>query len=443
MVERMKTSIEDLSQAKKKINVEVEADEVDRRINEAFRELGKKVSIPGFRPGKVPLGILEGRFSKEVLSDVTRDLVNETLPKALEEAQTFPLDMPVIENEPAKRGESFRYSAVMEVRPSFELNDYLGLEVQKEAPKVTDEDVEAQIEQIRRSRGELVSVEEDRGVQEEDYVVIRYQGLEDGEPIEGLSAEDHVVRVGAGEFHPEFEKRLVGLKKGEETSISLDFEDDYRNPKLAGKHVDFQVKIEDIKSMKLPPLDDDFARSLGSGMDSVEDLREEVRHGLTRREEQRVDQELKTRLINKVAETVEFELPESLVEQELSGAVERVRQNLEGQGVSMEASGLEEGKLREELRPAAEYRVKRMLVLAQIANREDIRVTEEDISRTFLDLGARTGQEAAVLRKFYEENNMMDGLKDRLLEEKTLNYLVDNAKVKEVESVYKEPEEAS
>ncbi len=430
----MKTNVEELSPVKKKINVEVEADEVDRRINKAYRDLGKKARIPGFRPGKIPMGILEGRFSKEVLSDVTSDLVNETLPQALQETQAYPLGMPVIENELAQRGESFRYSATLEVRPEFELKDYKGLEVEKESPRVTDEDVGRRMEEIRRSRGELVKVEDDRGVQEEDYAIIRYQGLENGEPVEGLSSENHMVRVGAGDFHPEFERRLVGLRRGEEASIPVDFEEDYRNPKLAGKHVDFQVTLEEIKVMDLPELDDEFARSLGAGIESAEGLREEVRKELTRNEDQRVDQELKNRLINRIAGTVEFPLPESLVEQELENAVERVRQNLERQGISMEASGLDRGKLKDDLHSAAETRVKRMLVLGEIASQNDLTVTEEDISRIFLDLSARTGQDAASLRKFYEENNMMDALKDRLLEEKTLNYLVENAKVKDVEA---------
>ncbi len=430
----MKSTVEEISPVKKKLTVEIDAGEVDRKIDKAYRDLGKQARMPGFRPGKVPIKILEGRFGREVLADVTRDLVNETLPKAMEENDTFPLNMPTIENDLPKRGEAFCYTAEMEVRPRFELEGYNGLEVEKERLSVTDEDVEKQIEEIRRARGQMTPVEEDRGIREGDYAVFHYKGLENGEPIEGLQADDHMLRVGSGDFHPEFEKRLVGTRKGESPTIHVDFEEAYRDENLAGKGVDFEVQLQEIKEMSIPDLDEAFVQGLGGDMKTVEDLQEEVRKELTKREEKRTDREVKTRLLDRICGTEDFVLPESLVEEELKNALENVRQNLARSGSSLETAGLDEGKLREEFRSAAESRVKRMLVLAEISRLEDVEVTEEDVSNGFQELAAGIGQEAGVIRRYYEAKNLMDSFRDKLLEEKTLKYLLDNAKVSEVDS---------
>lgn len=430
----MKSNVEEISPVKKKLVVEIEAKEVDKKIDRAFRDLGKNVKIPGFRPGKIPLKILEGRFGKEVLNDVTRELVNESLPKALEETGVYPLSIPSIENDEPKKGAAFQYSALMEVKPEFDLDGYEGVEVEKEILSLSDEDVERQLEDIRRARGQIKEVQEDRGIREEDYAVFNYEGFENGEPVEGLKAENHMIRVGSGEFHPEFEKRLVGLKKGASETIQVNFEDDYKDKNLASKTIDFKLEVVDLKEMELPALDDDFAKGLGGEIDSVEKLREEIKKELAKREEARIKRDLQARLVQKICDTVEFALPEFLVEQELDNAVESIRQNLERSGSNFESSGIDVGRLREDFKSPAEYRVKRMLVLGEIAKQKNIEVNEEDITKSFDELASGIGQDPGVIRRYYEANNLLDSFKDKLFEEKTLNYLVETAKILEVEA---------
>jgi trigger factor len=430
----MKTRLEEISPVKKKLEVEIEAQEVDKRIEEAYRDLRKGVKLPGFRPGKVPRKILERRFGNQVIDDVTRRLVNETLPKAVEETNTMPLSMPVIENEILKLGQNFKYSALMEVRPEFELKDYMGLEVEKEIFSVGDEDVEAQLEEIRKTHGQLSSVETERGIREEDYAVIEYEGFEGGKSMEGLKNNNFLVRVGSHDFHPDFEKALIGFKKGDRSEFEVDFEEDYAQPKLAGKSVRFKVKVIDIKEMKLPELNDEFAKNLGADFKDLNDLKDKIRETLTKREEKRVDRELKMRLLEKVSDSVDFELPESLVDSELNGAIENIRQNLLRSGSNMEKAGLDEEKLRQDLRPSSEKRVKDMLVLGEIAKRSDLHITEAELSEGFKDLAVSTGQDAETLRQYYEANNLRESFRQQLLEEKALNYLVKGANITEVES---------
>ena len=438
----MKTRLEEISPVKKKLEIEIEAGEVDKRIDEAYRELKKGVRLPGFRAGKVPRKILERRFGSQVIDDVTRRLVSETLPKAVEQTNTIPLSMPVIENEILKLGQNFKYSALMEVRPEFELKDYMGLEVEKERFSVRDEDVEAQLEEIRKTHGRLSSIETERGIKEGDFSVIEYEGFENGKALEGIKNSNFLINVGSHDFHSDFEKALIGLKKGEMSEFDVDFGEDYSQPKLAGRSVRFKVKVIDIKEMSLPELNDEFAKNLGADFKDLNDLKDKIRETLIEREGKRVDRELKMRLLKKVTDSVDFELPESLVDSELNGAIENIRQNFLRSGSSMEQAGLDEEKLKNDLKPASEKRVKDMLVLAEIARSNDLDITEAELSGGFKELSMKTGQDTEALRQYYEANNLRESFRQQLLEEKTLNYLVKGANIIEVEAdkIKREPE---
>ena len=430
----MKTKVEDISPVKKKLVVEIEAGEVNKRIDEAYRELRKMARIPGFRPGKIPRKILEVRFGNQVLEDVTQSLVKETFPKAVEETEIFPLTMPVVENGALKAGQSFIYSTVLEVRPEFELKDYMGLEIEKEICSVTDEDLDRRLEEIRKKNGKLNSIAVERGVKDGDYVVIEYEGFEGDRALEGIKSQNFLLGIGNNDFHPDLEKGLIGLKKGDKADIKVDFEDDYYHAKLAGKSVNFRVKVIDIKEMELPELNDDFARNLGADFDGLDHLKKEIKEGIKEDEGKRIDRELKKKILKKISDSVDFELPESLVKSEIDYAIENIRQNLLRTGSDIEKVGLKEEKLREEFRSGSENRVKEMLILGEIARQNDININDMEVSEGFKEQALNTGQEPVVIRKYYEANKLMEPFREKLLEEKTLNFLVKGAKVTEVEA---------
>lgn len=426
----MKTSLEDISAVKKKLSVEIDPQEVDSRFNEAFRKLGKQVRIPGFRPGKVPRKILERHIGAQVGEDVAQDLINETLPKALLEKGTYPLGTPLLEKETLKQGRSFKYSAVMEVRPQFDVENYLGLELEKEAHAVTEEDVQSQLEEIRKAHGSLISVEDpNRPIREGDHVLIDYEGFENGRPLEGIHASNFLLQVGSGSFHPKFEEALIGLRKGAEAQIETEFEDGFRHETLAGKKVTFTVTVLDVKEMVLPDLNDEFAQNLGPEFENLDELTSKVRDAYAEKEAQRIDRELKQQLLKKLSESVDFEIPQTLVESELNYAVETVKQNFARSGSSLEKAGISEERLRKDLRPASEKRVKDLLILGEISKKSEITVEEADLVKEFDRLAADTGQDAAALRHYYQARELMGPLKEKLLEEKTLNYLVENANI--------------
>ncbi len=429
----MKTNLEDISPVKKKLVIEIEPLEVDNKLNETYRDLAKSVKVPGFRPGKVPRKILETRFGNQVIEDVSRNLISETLPKALEEAKTYPISTPLLEKGTLKPGHGFKYTAIMEVRPEFELKNYLGLDAEKENVSVTTKDVQKGLDRLRSSQGKLVSVDEDRPIKKDDYAVIDYEGYEGDKPLDGIKASDFIIKVGANEFHPKFEEALVDLKTGSEKKIEVVFEEDYRHALLAGKRVNFNVKVQGIKQLFLPDLDDDFARSLGADFDDLKGLKKKVEETIIAQEEKRIDTDLKRRLLEKISDSVDFEVPQSMIESQIDYSVENVKQNLLRGGSSYEKAGISEEKLREDFTPNSEKRVKELIILSEIAKLEGITVTEEDMAEGFRQLASRTGQDLENLRKVYQNDAFRDSLRQELLEEKTLNYIVEHANIKKVE----------
>jgi trigger factor len=430
----MKTNLEAISSVKKRLTVEIDAADVDKKIVESYQALKKNATLPGFRKGKIPQKLLEQYFSDRVVDTVARELVNETLPKAFEETETYPINTPLIENETVKNGQIFKYTAIMEIRPKFELKNYKGLEVEKELVKVTDEDVIHQLEEIRRMNGKLKNVEEKRGIQPEDIAIIQYEGFENDRPLQGIKADQFMIQMGNNPFPLDFEKGLIGLKTGDQAEIKVGFPKDYNHQQLAGKNVLFKVKVLELKALDLPELNNDFVQTLGADLQDVESLKTRIKEQLVAREEDRVDKELKQRLLNKIARIVDFELPESLVESELEQALENLKRTLTRSGSSMEKSGLREDRLRQEMRPGSEKRVKNFLILAEIAKRDDIQVEEKDLAEGFEQMGKSMNQDPQIVRQFYEAQNMISPFRVRLLEEKTLKYLLENAMIKEVEA---------
>ena len=305
--------------------------------------------------------------------------------------------------------------------------------MEKEKYSVTDEDVEDRIEKIRQANGNMKSIEQKRTVREDDYIVLDYEAFEGKTPLDDVKATNFLIKVGSNDFHPQFEKGLMGLQKNEETEIHVDFEESHYNSKLAGKSVKFKVKIVDIKEMVLPELNDEFAKNLGADFNALEDLRTKMREMISSQEGNRIDKEMKDRLLNMITHSVGFETPQVLIESELDYTVENFKQSLARSGSSFEQTGITEEKLRSDFRPASEKRVKEMLVLEQIAKTDKITVDEDELDAAYDDLAANMGMTAEVVRQYYEARDLVDSLKEKLIAEKTLNYLVESARVLEVE----------
>lgn len=428
----MKTTLEDISPVKKKLLIAIDSKEVDKKLNQAYGEIRKTAKIPGFRPGKVPRKILETYFGNQVIDDVTRGLISESFPKAVDEIKTFPLGQPILEKEALKQGQDFNYSAIIEVRPEFEVKDYLGLDVEKEMFSISEEDVQKRLEEIREANGKMASIEEERLIRDGDFVIVDYKGFQDGRPMEDVNSSNLLVKVGKNDFHPKFDEALIGLKKEDETEVGIDFEENFYHTKLAGKSVNFKIKIVDIKELVLPELNDEFASNLGAELKDLDGLKDELKKAITSQEEKRIDGELKRRLLEKISEGIDFELPEVLIDAEIDFSARRLNDNLERSGSSLEKAGISEAGLKKEFRPASEKRVREMLILDRIAKQDQIDIDDDDFEEGYGKLAESMGQDVETVKKYYEARGQVDSLKEELLKEKTLNYLVDHANISEV-----------
>ena len=437
-LEAMKTNIEEITQVKRRIDVEIGPEEVSKKLDQAYRELSKKAKVKGFRPGKIPRTILERYYSKQVLSDVKSDLIEESLSRVVTENNLVPLGNPVLEDGAIGPGESLKYSVLLEVRPEFELKQYLGMSVEKEILNVSEVDVDKKLEEIRDAHATLTSIADDREIRAGDYVVIDYEGSLNNKAINGIDGQDFLIHVGSKSFYPDIESALIGLKKGAEKEIDIEFKEDFHDMRLAGNRVTFAVRVKELKQKELPELNEDFIKGLANNIESLSDLRKRVKEEITLQEERRIDREVKKRLLKTITDSVDFELPQAPIEQEIERSMAAIKQNFLLRGTPFESTGLSEENMREDLRNGAKQKVKEDLVLSKIAEMENINLEEHEIMAGFRKLGAQTGRDPALLQKYYEENNLIGSYRNQLLVEKILNHCLEGAKITEVKEISEE-----
>lgn len=430
----MKATVEDISSVKKRIDFVIPREKVTEDLDAAYNLLRKNARIKGFRPGKAPRPILERMYKGQVEEEVINNMINEAYPKAIEEQDLQPLGMPTIDKGPLTRDNDFTFSATLEVAPKVEPHDYLDMELKRQKLNVTDEMVEKQLEMIQSAHAQLKTVEEERPLKEGDTAIINYQGYEDDHPLEKVKNENFPVALGLNRFNEELEKALVGVGKGEKKSVDVTFPSDFTNAQIAGKTVRFDVEVIDIKEKIIPELDDEFAKDVSSEFQTLDDLKKKIREQLTDAEEQRIEADVFNQIREKLVASHQFEVPASLVDYQIQQMISNMEQNLRQRGLNFEAAGMVPEKLADEYKGPAEERVKSSLVLDSIARKESIKVEDDEVDAEFEKIASQIGQKKDVIEKFYRENNMIDNMTDKLLEEKTLKYIVDHGTIAEVEA---------
>jgi len=424
----LKVEIENLSEVKRKLTIEVPSTEVTQAVDRAYRDLGKKAKVKGFRPGKVPRSILEMYYHKDIDHDVSETLVRQSLSEALKdkglEAINLSWPEPV---PPVVAGEDYCYSVEIEVAPEFAAEDYLGLKLAAPEVAVTDEEVEARLEEIRQANAILKPPAEDRGVKEGDFVVLDHQAHFAGQPVEGGKSEGTYVEVGSGKFNAEFETNLLGLKAGAEARFAVDLPNDFANPLIAGKVIDFQVKLQEVKEKVVPELDDAFAQNLGGNFQTLADLRTAVREDIIKGKERERQAFLENQVSDQLLAKHAFELPPSLVSQEQENMLRDQMERFSQHG--MNVANMDTTKMLEVLKPMAERRVRVRLILARIAAQENLTVEDAELDAALARIAVTNRVEVADVKKFYEERDLMGSLRRTLLDDKTMKLLFDKAEI--------------
>lgn len=412
-----------------KLTVEVDAETFNKALNQAFQKVQKQVNIPGFRKGRVPRPIFEQRFGVESLYQDALDIVlPDAYVGAIEETGIEPVAQPEIDIEQIGKGQTLIFTAEVTVKPEVKLGEYKGLEVPKVDTEVTDEDVEAELEQLQKRHAELV-VKEDEPAVEGDTVVIDFEGFVDGEAFEGGKAENHSLELGSGSFIPGFEEELVGVKAGDEKDVHVTFPEEYHAEELAGKPAVFKVKVHEVKGLVLPELDDEFAVDVDDEVETLDALKEKIKNRLNEQKEHAAKHEVENAVLEKAAENAEIDIPEVMVESEVDRMVKEFDQNLQQQGLNLELytqfSGQDLDALKETMKEDAEKRVRVSLTLEAIVKAENVEVTDEEVDKELENMSEMYNMPVDQIKQILGST---DSVKEDLKMNKAVQLLVDNSK---------------
>ena len=422
----MKIEMEQVSSFRQKMTVVVPAEEVDKKVDRAYSTLQKSVRLRGFRPGKAPLSILQRYFKTQVEEDVVSTLVQDSYLKALDEYKMTPVSAPIIEKGVLERGKDFSYNASFEIKPTIVVQGYTGLTLEKEKVQVTEAEIEEQLKKLQNTHATLKTVE-GRSTQPGDCVVIDYEGTVEGRPLSANPIKDHLLEIASDSFLPGFSENLIGLRPGEKKSFTLQIPEDSERVDLAGKQIDFAVVVKEIKEKIVPPLDDEFARDLGAYQD-LADLKQKIRESLLTFKEQQSENRLKDRIVTLLMEKNPFEVPPSLVEQQLQSMLSNTRQRLAAQGVNVENFSQSAEKLSELYREPAEKQVRAALLLEAVAEAEQLTVTEQDLERKYEEIARTINRDLVSVKQNIDKKNLTAQLRD----EKALAFIISQATITEI-----------
>lgn len=426
----MKINIEDIDSTRKKISVSLSSEQVAEKRNSVFRDVMGGVSVKGFRKGKVPRHVVESMYGKEVDQETASNLVSDTLSEALAQRSLLPVTRPdITEMGEVKTGEEFAYSAEFEVIPDFELSDYSSIPVKKTVRRVTEEDIDAEVDKLRERSAQSRLVEEDRTAKEGDYVFVDYSGIfEDGETIDDLSRQNVRFLLGEEQFAPEFEENLLGKKAGEEAQFSVSYPEDFLISEAAGKTVSFTVKVNEIHDRILPQADDDFAKDFE--VESLSELREAIKEQLERLHEDEQLSSMRDQIVDDLLSKNQFDVPRSLLEKE--------EESLRARFLSdMQRGGVAEPEIGEDVAPKftekAVESVRTSIILGRIAQKENVRVTRKQLNEHIDRLAASYNFPPDQVHKAYEQPGTMEHLESQIKTRGVLDLLLERSQVEEVE----------
>jgi trigger factor len=424
----MQSEIREISPVLMEVTVEVPWDRIEKDLNDTYREIGKTARVRGFRPGKVPKNVLKQVYGRQAAAQVTGTLIEQGLMHAVQEHELHIVAQPEMEEAPRlEQGKPLTFKAKLEVRPKIDEVTMEGLEAWQKPIEVLDEDIDAEIERLRRQHAEIQAPDPARPAKLGDLLTIDYTVTVDGKAKVDLGAEGRQVEIDDEHLLPALKDGLLGMKPGDEKTIDVAFEDDHPNPDLRGKTAEFSVKVSELHEKLLPDLDDEFAKDCGD-YETLLELRLKIREGFENAAKQRGEADLKDQLIDSLIQHNDIPVPPSMVQQQQQMMMYEMAQlmRMAGQQGAPGAdffSGIEE---------RAQRRVQAGILLGSLARQEGIEVTEADLEAKFQEIADRTGKHVAKVRADYQDAQR-DALESQLLEEKVMARLTERAKINQGE----------
>jgi trigger factor len=420
----MKVDVHEIGACKRRLEVEETPEVVREAWERAFARVQKEARLPGFRKGKVPRSMIKLHFSDDVRQEVARRLIPEVYRQALAETQLRPVEEPDLQQVTLEESAPLKFSAVVEIKPTITLGRYVGLSVTHTPKPFAESEVDEALSQLQEQHAEYRSVERTADVG--DLVIVDYTLTPDG--MEPRTETGYSFTIGAGAVMPEIDEATIGLGPGGSRQTRVRFGDTHPNENLRGKAADALVRVIEVKEKVLPPLDDDFARSVGE-FETLDALRAELGRGLEARRAQENRRALESAVTDAALAEHPFEVPETLVRSQVASQIEHMREHMRRQGVDPDRLPWDYQKMTEELKPGAERAVRRALLIEAIADKEGLRPSDADVDAEVERMARSSQRPLAAVRSVLERDGALDGLRISLMETRTLDFLIERATI--------------
>ncbi len=425
----MSVQVETLEKNMAKLTVELPEDLLEKALQSAYLSQKNKISIPGFRKGKVPRAMVEKMYGPEIFfEDAANQLIREHYNEAADESGLDIVSRATIDIVQIEKGKPFIFTAEVAVKPEVSLGEYKGVAVTKADITVTDEEIDETVERERNNNARVITVE-GRAIEEGDTAVIDYEGFVDGVPFEGGKDENHALEIGSHSFIDTFEDQLVGKNSGDELEVNVTFPEEYHAVELAGKPAVFKVKIKEVTTKEYPELDDEFAQDV-SEFDTLAEYKEDVRKSLAKQKEDAAKRTQEDEAVQKIVENSSMELPEPMIEMQVDVMIDEFAQRIAQQGLSfeqyMQFSGTTPEKLKEQVRPDAIKRIQGSLVLEQIVKEENIEASEEEVEAEIQKMADAYGMETDKIREVMGDSERESMKKDIALQ-KAVEFIMEHS----------------
>lgn len=425
----MQVSVETTSNIERRMTIGVPAQEIDQVVQKRLQETARTVRLNGFRPGKVPVSVVKRRFGDSIRQEVVGEVMRDSYIKALQEQDINPAGWPKFEPKVMEEGKDLEFIATFEVLPEIELGDLSAISIEKPVSEVTDKDIDAMIDNLRRQQATMKEVK--RKCKNKDVVTIDFKGFIDGEAFEGGSAEGHRLTLGSGQMIPGFEKGIVGAKAGEEIEIEVTFPEDYHNEELAGKPAKFQITVHKVEEPQLPELDADFFQRFGIDAEDEAAFREEVKKNMERELKQAVSNKVKNDVINGLLDVTELEVPAALVDQEIDRLRQDAAQRFGGQVDFQQLP-------KEIFEEQAKRRVKTGLLFQEVVKKYDLKADPAKVEEKIQEIASTYEQPEEVVAYFNNNPDQKSQIEAAVLEDAVVECVLAQAKVKEKKMKYED-----
>ena len=433
----MEVTITDLSPCKKQLRIEIDAETVDAKFDAVAKDFRRHAHLPGFRPGKAPLANVMRSYGDKIGEEAKRTLMSDSYSKALKENELRPVIMPEIEELQFGHGKPFQYLATLEVTPAFELPEYSGLEVEKERRTVSDEDITKALDTLREQRVSYADV--DRPAGEDDFIVVNFSGTIDDKPItdlvkvaRGLTEQKNFwLHKTQNQLIPGIVEELIGSGKGDKKTVTVTIPDDFIYEELIGKEAKYEIEIVQVKEKSLPELDDDFAKAFGA--DGMDKLREGIENDLKNELEYSQKKSIRNQCVDKLLSAVTCDLPETIVNEATRAGVHNIVQQNHQRGVGKEIIEENKDRIYANAKSDAEVRVRANYILSRIAEKEGIKVTEQEVSRQIAAIAAQQKVKPQKLAQQLKDNGTLYQIQEEIMNGKVIDFLEEKAKVTEID----------